>query len=741
MSLSALNASSASATRPTLRLLQREISVGVPAALSMLAASLAAGVLVCSALGPGYLVFGAAAGVTGALFGGLAACLVAPNSMILWGPLVTISLVQASFVADLDLDPRFTSHPAVIITALTACTLLAGVLQIVFSLGGFAKIVKFTPHTVLAGFINGVSASIFVTQIKMFLPSHWEQVTAGTFVIHPTAFIFVLALVGFNFWFASKSKKIPPQLMSLIVGFAAYHALSHLAPNLDLGPTLGRLPISFPPLAPVENLILPETRHLLFIATPDIIMFALATVVVGTFQSLLAFRMAENMLGAPIPSQRGLVALGVGDIVSAATGGLAITVAAPMTAAAFRNGGRSRLVGATACLTLLLLVLLLPELLGAIPRAVVVALLIIVAIAAFDRWSARLFWDLLRGAAADEGRRVYYDLAVVLVVMIVTLTVSIVPGILAGFAAACITFAVNMSRPVVRRRLSGVNARSKRVRTASEFALLRQSGERWVVLQLTGVLFFGNCETLSREVESAFDTMDVVVLDCRGVSDIDASGANIMRDLLDKTRKLGKHLLFCNVPDAHRKAMSRIVGNHTSAFILSDLDSALEWIETKALTEHADTQVNPEPLDLEGHDFVRGLNDEQRAVLTSLLTRREFSQGAILAVEGEPGDRMWLIMKGCVNIYLRVDEPHGTRRIASLATGTTVGEMALVENASRSASIIAAEDIVCWELDRGSYDMLMREHPQIGTSLLTNLIREMAHRIRNTSEQLRETQG
>jgi SulP family sulfate permease len=379
--------------------------------------------------------------------------------MILWGPLVTISLVQASFVADLDADPRFNGDPAAIITALSACTLLAGVLQIVFSLGGFAKIVKFTPHTVLAGFINGVSASIFVTQLKMFLPSHWEQVTGGTFIIHPTAFIFVLALVAFNFWFASKSKKIPSQLMSLIVGVAAYHALSHLAPNLDLGPTLGRLPIGFPPLAPVENLALPETRHLLFIAAPDIIIFALATVVVGTFQSLLAFRMAENMLGAPIPPERGLVALGVGDIASAVTGGLAITVAAPMTAAVFRNGGRTRVVGATACLSLLLIVLLLPELLGAIPRAVIVALLMIVAISAFDRWSARLFWDLLRGAVGDERRRVYFDLAVVLVVMIVTLMVSIVPGILAGFVAACITFAVNMSRPVVRRRLSGVKVR------------------------------------------------------------------------------------------------------------------------------------------------------------------------------------------------------------------------------------------------------------------------------------------
>jgi hypothetical protein len=37
--------------------------------------------------------------------------------------------------------------------------------------------------------------------------------------------------------------------------------------------------------------------------------------------------------------------------------------------------------------------------------------------------------------------------------------------------------------------------------------------------------------------------------------------------------------------------------------------------------------------------------------------------------------------------------------------------------------------------------MMMRDYPHIGTKLLTNLIHEMAHRIRNTSEQLRETES
>src|SRR5262249_20215978 len=154
------------------------------------------------------------------------------------------------------------------------------------------------------------------------------------------------------------------------------------------------------------------------------------------------------------------------------------------------------------------------------------------------------------------------------------------------------------SRPIVRRRLSGVNARSKRVRTAAEYEFLRQKGERWLVLQLSGVLFFGNCETLSREVENAFDKMDLVILDCRGVIDIDASGSNIMRELLNRTEKMGKRLLFCNVPSALRREIGKIAANRRNALVLHDLDSALEWLEDQAFREQAKQQPQPEPLPL-----------------------------------------------------------------------------------------------------------------------------------------------
>jgi CRP-like cAMP-binding protein len=63
--------------------------------------------------------------------------------------------------------------------------------------------------------------------------------------------------------------------------------------------------------------------------------------------------------------------------------------------------------------------------------------------------------------------------------------------------------------------------------------------------------------------------------------------------------------------------------------------------------------------------------------------------------------------------------------------------MALVESARRSATIIADEPVVCYELVRDGFATMLAEHPAIATKLLSNLARELARRLSRTSEDLR----
>ena len=123
--------------------------------------------------------------------------------------------------------------------------------------------------------------------------------------------------------------------------------------------------------------------------------------------------------------------------------------------------------------------------------------------------------------------------------------------------------------------------------------------------------------------------------------------------------------------------------------------------------------------------------------LQAILTRREFASGATICREGDDGDCMWLLAKGGVSVRIVLPDGRGDRRVASLARGTTIGEMALVESARRSATIVVDEDVVCYELSRSGFDLLLNKYPAIATRILGNLSRELARRLRRTTQDLR----
>jgi CRP-like cAMP-binding protein len=89
-------------------------------------------------------------------------------------------------------------------------------------------------------------------------------------------------------------------------------------------------------------------------------------------------------------------------------------------------------------------------------------------------------------------------------------------------------------------------------------------------------------------------------------------------------------------------------------------------------------------------------------------------------------------------VRLQVADLRVTRRIASCAPGTTIGEMAFIEDVPRSASVVADEDTVCYELTRNAFDDILKTHPEIANKILLNLSCSLARRVRNTSTDLRE---
>lgn len=93
-----------------------------------------------------------------------------------------------------------------------------------------------------------------------------------------------------------------------------------------------------------------------------------------------------------------------------------------------------------------------------------------------------------------------------------------------------------------------------------------------------------------------------------------------------------------------------------------------------------------------------------------------FKGGEIIFCEYEPGDTFYLIQSGRVQIAKILGDIEKT--IDILQPGELFGEMAILEEAPRSATAIALDDIKALEFNRENFQVLMQGNPQIALKLL-----------------------
>lgn len=91
---------------------------------------------------------------------------------------------------------------------------------------------------------------------------------------------------------------------------------------------------------------------------------------------------------------------------------------------------------------------------------------------------------------------------------------------------------------------------------------------------------------------------------------------------------------------------------------------------------------------------------------------RDVAAGTAVFHRGEPGDAMYVLIAG------RVDVKVDGRVIETLEPGAVLGEMALVDDSPRSADAVAAEDSRVVPVDRGWFRHLIRQSPDFGIKVM-----------------------
>ncbi len=719
-----------------IRAVVREVTAGATVAFIALPFCVSAGVLAYEPLGRDYIAIGAAAGILCAVSGGITGALARSSSFIPNVPSAPMALIQASFVSSL--LASFGGDVALALAVMPLSVILAGIWQALFAWSGLVRAVKFTPYPVLAGFVTGLAILTVAQQFPRFfdLPSMGRLLAAFAQGPIPPLLpaLFGTAIVALIRLSERVAPRIPAMLVGLVGGTAAWHALAALSPDLALGRTIGAVSLGQASvglgIGPDTLLAVLRDGHVL----QALLLTSLTLAVLGTLDVTFAQRAAHNLSDIPEAPRRNLVGQGLSNIASALTGGLAVTSSIGFSTTNFESGGRTRLSTVTVALVLLAAALAMPSLVSALPIVVLAAILISIAWKMWDRWCLSLLRDAVRPERSETRTRARRNGAIVAAVAAATVLGQPVGGALVGVLLACLVFILEMSRPIVRRRLDGRQAFSKRIRSQHDRAVLAARGGATAILDLQGVLFFGNADDLASEIKAQEGGAGTVILDLRRVTDLDTSGATILRQIALRCSERGVRLMIADVGETYRELLQEAVAGLPGIALFVDLDVALEAAEDGILARHG-TKAGSVALHVHETDLAGGLSEAELDALRQRLEPVRYRAGEALCRTGEPADRLWLLTRGSVSV--RIAGAHHVRRVAGLGPGTSVGEMGLLDRRPRSADVMADEDVEAYVLLADDFDALMRDEPHLGQSLLVTIARQTAQRLRVTSDELR----
>lgn len=721
------------------RHLRGDVAGGFSAAMLTIPVSMGYGILALAALGPAAAGQGILAGLYAAAIGCIVAVLLGANTTMIYAPrsMVTFligSLVLTSLVQS-ELPFVQSATPDTLLTIVFLLILLAGLFQALLGLFRLGTLVKYVPAPVIAGFANAAAILIFLSQLDGFLgfrghvalweiPFHLAQVQLPTLLVGLITCTLILkgGLI---------TKAVPPTLLGMLGGVGAYYLFALMGMHSQLGPLVGSIPFSWPDPRYFAGFVRLAADPQFWTAMPVLLSGAVSLALIASLDGMLCARLVEADSGNRVRSNRELVRLGVGNMVAAGFGGIANGINLGSSYANHRTGARTPLSLLVHAAVILLAILVLSPLIGYLPRVVIAAMLIVVAIQLFDRWTLAMCVRLFRREFSSP-RTAVLDLLVILVVAVSAVLVNVVVAVAVGIAITIVFFLFSMSKSVIRRSYRCDTVQSRRTRGNAQVEFLRANGSKIIVFELDGPVFFGTSDDLADAVEAALrKPTSYVILDLKRVGEVDSTGAKIILQIQERLNRKGVTLLLSSLERGTRLAKffkdMGVTAALTGERLFQDADRAIEWAEEQLLGNEA---AEAAEMNLNQFGMLASLGQDELGILQAALERRTYGKGEAVFKEGDTSRDLYLIVQGSASVLLRLPGAERVTRLMTFSAGTAFGELALLDNQARSATVEADRDLVCYVLHHPVFEQLAQDHPTVAVKVLAGIGRELANRLR-----------
>ncbi len=129
------------------------------------------------------------------------------------------------------------------------------------------------------------------------------------------------------------------------------------------------------------------------------------------------------------------------------------------------------------------------------------------------------------------------------------------------------------------------------------------------------------------------------------------------------------------------------------------------------------------------------LTEEELQNVARYMFFLDFKKGDVIFYEGDKGDFMCFVVEGLLEVTK--SSPSGDPAVVStLCPGEALGEMAVIDEFPRSATVTALEPARLLTLTRGNFDTLLEKHPRSGNKIIKAIARLLSIHLRKTSSQL-----
>ncbi len=124
--------------------------------------------------------------------------------------------------------------------------------------------------------------------------------------------------------------------------------------------------------------------------------------------------------------------------------------------------------------------------------------------------------------------------------------------------------------------------------------------------------------------------------------------------------------------------------------------------------------------------------------IANYLDYKVYPKDEVLFEEGDPGDKIFFIVKGRVGLY-RPDPFGNMVRVAVSEEGTPLGELSFFSNKLHSSKAVALKETHALILTREGYEKLKEEDPQLAIKLLEEIARIIAERLKEMNKKFVDT--